>query len=609
MRLKTLISILIIIFCLELFLPNIVYSIDNGYTIESYDINMIVNENNTFEITETIDVNFISSRHGIYRKIPLVNEVTRLDGTRTTNRAKISNIKVNETFDTYNENGDKVIKIGSEYKTITGKHTYIIKYNYNIGKDPLKESDELYFNLIGTEWDTDIKNISFTVTMPKAFDETHLGFSSGYSTSQDSSNISYTVSGNSIIGSVNKTLTPRQGLTIRLTLPEGYFVGTSSNFDYLVLFKIIISIVFVVVAYVIWRKYGKDETVVETVEFFPPSGLNSAEVAFFHKGYVEQKDVISLLIYLANKGYLKIEEYENNSKFQIVKSKEFKIIKLKEYDGSNEDEKMFFNELFKTKDEVTKDDLYNKFYTTVNSIKTNITRKGKTQLYEKESMAKRGIVVAMFVIIWIFRVLPILTNSDVVGILQLAIYFLIFPLIFLYARPNIGTIIINSISFSFMSLIYFMASPYFDFTGLIEFAIETICGIVLLVFLGIMTKRTQYGIELLGKIRGFKNFLELAEKPKLEELVMQDPEYFYNILPYTYALGVSDKWMKKFEDIAIEAPRWYHGHSGFSMYSFNKFMKSTYSSISNTMASSPSSSGSGGGFSGGGSGGGGGGSW
>ena len=113
---------------------------------------------------------------------------------------------------------------------------------------------------------------------------------------------------------------------------------------------------------------------------------------------------------------------------------------------------------------------------------------------------------------------------------------------------------------------------------------------------------------MLGKIQGFKNFLEMAEKPQLEELVMKNPEYFYDILPYTYVLGVSNKWMKNFEDIALKAPEWYCGYDAFDNYTFNNFMNSTYSSISTAMSTSPSS-GSGGGFSGGGSGGGGGGSW
>lgn len=49
------------------------------------------------------------------------------------------------------------------------------------------------------------------------------------------------------------------------------------------------------------------------------------------------------------------------------------------------------------------------------------------------------------------------------------------------------------------------------------------------------------GVKLRGEVVGFKEFLETVEKDKLEELVEDDPTYFYNILPYTMALGISEK--------------------------------------------------------------------
>jgi len=146
----------------------------------------------------------------------------------------------------------------------------------------------------------------------------------------------------------------------------------------------------------------------------------------------------------------------------------------------------------------------------------------------------------------------------------------------------------------------------------VAYMIGVACTIVMIILLKAMPKRTIFGNEMLGKIKGFKTFLETAEKPKLEALVMENPEYFYNILPYTYVLGISDKWIKKFEIIALQAPSWYDGSTGFNMAEFGTFMNSTMSSASTAMSSSPSSSGgggSGGGSSGGGSGGGGGGSW
>ena len=243
--------IFVIILSFILFAPNKVEAA-NDYTITSYNIDMIVNEDNTFDITETITAYFNVSKHGIFRKIPLRNIVERLDGTKSNNRAQITNISVSENYTTSNESGYKVIKIGDANKTIKGSHTYTIKYTYNIGKDPLKDADELYFNLIGEEWDTSISNITFSIKMPKEFDKTLLGFSSGYTGSTNSSNVIYAVSGNTITGGVNSMLTSGESLTIRLSLPEGYFVGAGHKIDGFSIFTIIICLVFILIADRLW---------------------------------------------------------------------------------------------------------------------------------------------------------------------------------------------------------------------------------------------------------------------------------------------------------------------------------------------------------------------
>lgn len=156
-------------------------------------------------------------------------------------------------------------------------------------------------------------------------------------------------------------------------------------------------------------------------------------------------------------------------------------------------------------------------------------------------------------------------------------------------------------------------TPYiFGFiSGVICIAIQVVC-------IRFMNNRTPKGGEILGKILGFKYFLKTAEKEKLEALVNENPSYFYDILPYTYVLGVSKKWIKKFEDIAIPPAEFYASDfSDFStMRSLSRFVSSSMSAINHTVSShSSSSSGgasggfSGGGFSGGGGGGGGGSSW
>ncbi len=109
------------------------------YVINNYDVNIIVNENNTFDVTETIETTFNVSKHGIFRTIPLKNYVKRLDGSSSKNRTQITNLKVSDTYTISRENSNLKIKIGSADKTVTGNKTYTIKYTYNLGKDPLKK--------------------------------------------------------------------------------------------------------------------------------------------------------------------------------------------------------------------------------------------------------------------------------------------------------------------------------------------------------------------------------------------------------------------------------------------------------------------------------------
>lgn len=622
------------------------YNSNSEYTLNSYDINIIVNENNTLNITEKIDAYFNVKKHGILRKIPLRNEVTRLDGTTSKNRAKISDIKVSDNYSLSTESGYKVIKIGDADYTLTGQKNYEISYLYNLGRDTGKEYDELYFNLIGDEWDTSISNITFTITMPKEFDSSKLGFSSGAIGSTDSSKITYNVDGNIINGKYNGTLGSGEALTVRLELPEGYFVGASFNIDLMSILAIVLPLLFVFITYLLWNKFGKDEQVVETVEFYPPQGFNSAEVGFLYKGKVENKDVISLLIYLANKGYIKIVESEEKSLFST--SKGFKIVKQREYDGNNPNEALFLKGLFSSKSssisfssmidymknpqsvpetsangaitEVTAMDLYDSFYITLGRIITNINNKKNIEkIFEKSSLRKGALVIVMIIASFLLITIKPVIESD--GGIAMLLFAIIFPGIgfsvlfgMLFGKTSIPVkifgiiwgLVFGGMPWAFMVLPSLLAESIY----LIAYIIGLGCILIMILLFKAMPKRTKYGNEMLGKIKGFKNFLETAEKQKLEAMVMENPTYFYDILPFTYVLGVSDKWIKKFETISLQAPNWYDGYSSFNTASFGSFINSTMTSATSAMSSSPSSSSSGGGgSSGGGSGGGGGGSW
>lgn len=589
------------------------------YVIDKYDVNIVVNEDNTFDITETITAYFNVAKHGIYRKIPLKNKIVRLDGTSSTNRAKVSNLSVDNTYEVSKSSGVYNIQLGDPNRTITGEHTYTIKYTYNIGKDPIKDYDELYYNIIGDEWDTVIGNVTFSVTMPKEFDSSKLGFSSGTKGSIANNNILYNVSGNTITGHYNEILNPGEALTIRTELPEGYFDKATNNVtvqDYLIY---IVPIVGLIISTILWLIYGRDKKVVETLEFYPPEGFNSLEVGFLYKGKADNTDVTSLLIYLANKGYIQIAEI--NEKLLFSKGQSFKITKLKDYDGNNINERLFLEGLFKTSSkEVNLSELYNSFYITVNKILSNINNKeNKQKIFEKKASSKKKYIILMMLFSYILITsIPIINYSNP----EILIFALIFPGIgftvlfnFVFGSTNTFTKIFGLIwgllfgGIPWLTMVFPVIVQ--DNIYLIGYLIGLVCLVGMATCLKFISKRTPYGLEILGKLKGFKTYLETAEKDKLETMVMQNPNYFYDILPYTYVLGVSDKWIKKFETITTQAPNWYVGTRPFSVVTFGTFMNTAMTSANTAMSSSPSSSSgsSGGGSSGGGSGGGGGGSW
>ncbi len=74
-----------------------------------------------------------------------------------------------------------------------------------------------------------------------------------------------------------------------------------------------------------------------------------------------------------------------------------------------------------------------------------------------------------------------------------------------------------------------------------------------------MRKRSEQGNKWYGQLLGFKNFIDKAEKDRLSCWCEQNPSYFYNVLPYAYVLGVTDKWAKNFESIGIQPPMWLSG--------------------------------------------------
>lgn len=607
------------------------------FIIKDYDIQMQVNEDDTYTITETLNVRFTAPSHGIYRVIPTKTVLFR-DDQQSRFYGKVKDFQMISGQPVDKKKGDDAwyFRIGDPDRYADEDTVYKYSYVFDMRGDHLKGADEVYYNMIGTSWETPaIEHVTFRVAFPKDIDMNRVGIKTGYDVA-----VPFTSDGRRVIRG-KTTENVLGGLTIRAVLPEGYFTRQAFGSG-LLLYLLAAALLAVTGAgFMLWRKYGRDPQLVETEEFYPPERLTPAEVAYLDEGEIAPNQITSLLLSLANKGYLKIVEnvtVQGRKKNNI--NSEYEIVRLKEYDGDSEDERVFMDGLFDggNRETVNRKDLKGSFYQTLNTIKTEIRHRYAGQLYDKKAadissgLRLIGMIgmIALFVISKLLNGSPfIVNNGDFLIYCVFAVMEIALPVIGFWGladwinkpRKKMLSMILGFVGWGLMILIGLGLAAIFD-TCMGSQIPAYILGMAAVFLLNLMAalceKRTEKYSEILGKIRGYKRFLKVAEKDRMEMLAEQDPDYYYKNLAFAFALGVTAVYAKRFASLASRPPEWYDSPamyttgSAFNAMHMTDSMNSMMSSVSRSMVSSPSSSGSGGGGSfsgGGGAGGGGGGSW
>ncbi len=616
----------------------------DGFTISAYNVLLDVKEDNKVEVTEKITVDWYESyHHGIYKFTPLWLQYTGQDGDTIKRKATISNYRaVGDPYSLDTVKRKARIKIGSANKYVgEGEKTYVIKYTYDMGKDPYKNFDELIFHAYGDYWGTEIKNASIQVNMPKNIDGYNVKFFTDKFRKNDVTDVvDFSIIGNTLYATFNEEKNYKKqlkdycsdewrlsedgacdeeyfalyyyeplekSLTLDIELPEGYFVGGSWNYGW---GSFIISmIIFALTAWTIykWVKYGKDHPKkAQTIEFYPPDDLSSAEIGYvFNKRQASKKFTISLIIQLASKGYIKIDDLkdeDNNIQITnlLIKPKAVKdfdktlpkrqieVKKLKDADNNlNQSEKTMMIHLFKKGDTkllesnidkflAVKDKLVNDGYIEIVNDNEEARLKDvdkKKAAYDKEveqynkDMEKYAADASKFPTLSSMEKIVydrLFESKDVVILSEHHTFYRAFNDIDSelknsfkdkvhdsIASKQIGGAIFRSIVILILSIISYKYVEDLDPNWSVLYYLSFICNLINLFFTIFMKRKTEYGEYITAKVKGFRNFLVTAEKPRLEALVLENPNYFYNILPYTYAMNISKKWIKKFENIPI----------------------------------------------------------
>ena len=146
------------------------------FTINSFHSDIIIHEDSSFTVKETIEVEFHRPRHGIYREIPF----KYTDELGNTFRTPLDVLSVTDETGkdwkyTAKRSGNAInIRIGDAKKYVSGKQSYVITYSVENAILFFEDHDELYWNVTGNYWNAPIRKASANVNLAVKSKSTNL---------------------------------------------------------------------------------------------------------------------------------------------------------------------------------------------------------------------------------------------------------------------------------------------------------------------------------------------------------------------------------------------------------------------------------------------------
>ena len=564
---------------------------DDSYTTESFDVDIDVTEKHVMKYDERIVVDFIEPHHGIYRYIPIQKKFYDIEGIY------VSGGDCEDEYEYSGENeygtyGNQILQIGDAWQTYTGEKAYEIKYRLVCTKDEDKDYDWMSADLLPTGWKTPIKSSTVYVTFPKEVDWSTFSLYTG-AAGEQLDVLSDTEHFNVEFGDDNKTLRIEAqdlpqgyGITLQATLPEGYWKGVTSR-RWMGFLAFLVPVLLAILMALLWVLNGKDPTIVKPVEFYPPDDITPAEVGYIVDGAIDNKDLSSMIIYFASKGYLEIREKKKGSKkYQLVKKCDIPDTEptfavrlfggLFPYEDAIKAEKKAEGQVYEQA--VDLDALPDEFGDAVRVARDELQGmydSGKKKMFTDGSRNARN--WGAFICALILPLPLLITNF--VNYRGLGLFVAACPFIMVLigtalimgsydmrhssARVEsvgkfIGGLAVTALAALITIVACAISAGSFGQGALIGI-VATVSLAVGIFFQVFMWARTKENAMIYGKVLGFRNFIETAEHQRLVALSDENPEYYYDIMPYAMVMGMSVAWAKKFENMKIPEPEWYEG--------------------------------------------------
>jgi len=533
--------------------------------VAKFSTTIHVEEDGSARVNEQITYIFTGQYQGVYRDIPV--DYPGPSGSNYTLFIKVGPIT--------DESGNK-FKV--EKKTSGGflhlkiyvpgasnsTRTVNIEYDVANGTRFFEDHDEFYWNVTGNDSPVPIEAASAIIFFPpnstgqlraQAYEGTY-GSTARGTASVDGPSASFAATG---------PLMLRGGLTADVYIEKGVLrqPGGIALFLRFVRSNPVVTLPLwaFAVMFPLWWLKGRDPDPGMSVApmYEPPEQMGPAEVGTLIDGSVDPRDITSILVDMAVRGYVKIVETQHKGFLSTTKDYEFHLLKDQgDWKGLTDYERAMLQQVFAGGQVTLLSNLRNHFYTALPMIKSEIMG----------ALKSKGM----------YSVDP----DSAMGYLGFGLLVVALPYV-------LG---------QWIGLADFLSSiPIAIVCGLVALAIVIILG-------RLLTATSLKGARTQVQIKGFQEFMNRVDADRLKRM---PPDTFEKFLPYAMALGVEHRWAKAFEGIIQNPPTWYQGYGpspSFSTFYFVNSLGTMATTASSTFVSAPRASSSGSGWSGGGGGGG-----
>lgn len=615
---------------------------DPGYYFKHVHVDMTVSPKGQYIVQETFDTYFTLESHGIFRAIPTWVWVKRdvsdnQDGSQTKMmhyKVRIDDTKVNKRWEDISEFGDSlyVMRIGDANIWLEGDETFTISYTLHPFDDRVSQSDLFFYSIYGAGWDCRTERFTFDIHFEQPLTNAELSklkmFTGKLGNGEDVSELYITKRTNTDISGEVIGIRPKNAVTLFVPLHEGYFAKSSRPAIDIIVTYIFIAIAVILALYALKKEFIKKKGYTKTISFYPPEGCSSADVGTIIDTTVDDRDIISLIPWFAEQGYLTIDNTGKNPILHKVKDLP---------DDAQTYLKKLFNGFFPdSKTEFDTGKPHKKFGAAWLACEKELNKKFENKLDDYDEYGVLAIVGAILAISFANCFANNSCDDYVVGGITTlalgAVFFFCFVKAYIDISGCITRCFVNFIAFCFIMgyaavfMDYLLADDGSYVSTDIMFAANLPVFLACL-FSKKLTFMTEYRRKRIGQILGLQEFIRTAEKQQLEQLQAEDEKYYYRVLPYAVAFGMASTWAKRFNGIIIKPVEFYVGNNidiahmmtksnmQSSLYSSAKTERDRIESIrsassgGSSYSSSSSYSSGGGGYSGGGFGGGGGGRW